>query len=111
MILKRNAAGEGMQRKRHGRGRIHLPGNEINIVPLIDILTTILFFLIVAAGFAHFSVVPGESAAPGSSQDGHPQFSLQVMMPTAGKLNVWVGPLVGLHPREGDAFVAWLKTQ
>jgi biopolymer transport protein ExbD len=75
-----------------------LPPEELNIVSLMDILTTMLFFLILFASFSNFAVLKGSSLVSSSapSSDPKPVFTLKVHMKSEKSYEVWLGPTTGV---------------
>ncbi len=88
-----------------------LPKIDINIVSLMDIMTTIIFFLIFMAGFSKFSILSAYSQPVGSGKDleKKPKFtvSLEIAKPTKVRLNL--GPMAGLKIVESDQFFSYLN--
>lgn len=74
-----------------------LPPEELNIVSLMDILTTMLFFLILFASFSNFAVLKG-SALVSSSTPGDPKpvFTLKIHLKSEKNIEVWLGPTTGI---------------
>jgi biopolymer transport protein ExbD len=75
-----------------------LPPEELNIVSLMDILTTMLFFLILFASFSNFAVLKGSSLVSSSAgpTDPKPVFTLKVHMKSEKSFEVWLGPTTGI---------------
>jgi len=77
-----------------------LPDAEVNVIPLMDILTTLLFFLIIVSSMANFSILKGSGLPPVSSDNApgkkKPVFTLQVVIKSSKFALVWLGPIKGL---------------
>src|SRR3954470_21049184 len=74
-----------------------LPPEELNIVSLMDILTTMLFFLILFASFSNFAVLKGSSLVSSSTPgDPKPVFTLKVHMRSDKSYEIWLGPTTGI---------------
>lgn len=88
-----------------------LPGGELNIVSLMDVLTTLLFFLLVAANFSKLSAVNGfgvPSNLASKELDTKPRFTLEVILESQTQAMIWLGPIAELHVGRGDALIDYL---
>lgn len=83
-----------------------LPKGELNVVSLMDILTTLLFFLLLAASFTRLASLDASgfiSNKSFSDQGKKPTFTLEVIINDAKSASVWLGPLTGLRvAHEGE---------
>jgi biopolymer transport protein ExbD len=93
--------------------KLTLPAGEINVVSLMDILTTLLFFLLIVASFSHLSFVEGTGLVnqPQSAANNLPKFALEVIFNSPTTATVWLGPLNGLNVNEPAQFEQFLQTQ
>lgn len=93
-----------MQRnKRLGKYKNRMPSGEINVVSLMDILTTLLFFMIIMMGVNEFSIIETEIQGPGEPSKQN-SFSLQVILEYDTKAIVHVGSLKDLKMVNGNTF-------
>lgn len=75
----------------------NMPDAEINIVSLMDILTTMLFFLILFVSFSNYSVLRSTSlVSSSSSEQPKPVFTLKVTLKSEKDFEIWLGPTRGL---------------
>lgn len=80
---------------RHRRGKLGLPAAEVNVVSLMDILTTLLFFLLLVSSINEFSIVRATSLPPavGDASEPKPTFALQVTVTGPNSANVFLGAI------------------
>jgi hypothetical protein len=79
--------------------KIQLPMGELNIVSLLDVLTTLIFFIIMMAGFGDFFSIPTNPLEMGTPpKEKKPVFALKVTIMNAEKIAVWLGPVKDLEP-------------
>jgi biopolymer transport protein ExbD len=80
--------------------RMTLPAGEMNVVSFMDVLTTLLFFLLLSASFTKYAAVPASGTptqlAP-KQADPKPQFALELVLHSPTEATVWLGPLAGLR--------------
>ncbi len=84
-----------------------LPESEVNVVPLMDILTTMLFFLILMASTANFTIIKGSSTASGSSTttaEEKPRFDLGILYKSPKRIEVFLGKTKGLEIADEKGF-------
>lgn len=99
-------SGEMMLRKKNKlRFKNRLPKAEINIISLMDVLTTLLFFLLVIASAVRYSTIPASSTADtaANQDDSKPKFALQVTVVSPTKATVYLGPTGGLKVVQSEA--------
>jgi len=97
------------------KNRRRLPFNsEINVVSLMDILTTLLFFLLLSASFQQISSLDSSGFLSNKllqdNPDHKPQFTLEVIFHSPTKASVWLGPLKGLHVSNADELIGNLRS-
>ncbi len=95
----------GKRRRKHS-----LPIVDVNVVPLMDILTTMLFFLVVMAGLSKFSVLFGGSDLPGiaEEQDKKPKFAMELTIPDNKQMTIRIGALNGIKVIQKDRLLKHL---
>lgn len=71
-----------------------LPTVEVNVVSLMDIITTLLFFLILIISFTNYSIVKGSALSLGrmTEEKPKPTFSLKITVRNSKSANVLIGP-------------------
>jgi biopolymer transport protein ExbD len=83
-----------MLRKNRRKKRFELPNGEVNVISLMDILTTMLFFLLVLASFANLSVVKSKSLVQGEPDEKpKPTFTLEIKVLDDKKAELFLGPI------------------
>lgn len=83
--------------------KINLPHGELNIVSLMDVLTTLIFFIIMMAGFGDYFSIPTKPLEMGIPQKNkQATFSLKVTILSAQKIAIWVGPIKELKVQSID---------
>ena len=101
-----------MSLKATRRKKYRLPQVEVNIISLMDILTTMLFFLLVFASFSNFSVLRSTALVQGTPSDSEkPTFTLEVRMKSKKFIQVWIGPIDGLKMVNGKKFRRYLSSR
>jgi biopolymer transport protein ExbD len=88
-----------------------LPESEVNVVPLMDILTTMLFFLILMASTSNLSSLLAKSDILGSSEetDKKPKFDMAIMIKDAKKVSIHLSDISKLKVINKDQFSSYLK--
>ena len=92
--------------------KLSLPPGELNVVSLMDILTTLLFFLLIVASFSRLSVVSGfgiPSLLAETEDDNRPRFVLEVILKSPTQALIWLGPTTGLtihHSKDLSAYLS-----
>lgn len=81
--------------------KLTLPAGEINVVSLMDILTTLLFFLLIVASFSRLSFLTGSGVVSqtgsSSQEEMKPKFALQVIFNHHKSAFIWFGPYASLE--------------
>jgi hypothetical protein len=89
--------------------------SEINVVSLMDILTTLLFFLLLSVSFQQLSSLDSSGFLSNkliiNNPDNKPQFTLEVIFHSPQHASIWLGPLKGLHVMAQDDLVGMLRSQ
>ena len=77
-----------------------LPDCEVNVTPLMDILTTLLFFIMMVMSMHRFSIIESTSLTAGEpSENPEPTFTMQITVQSMKELDVWIGPTEGLDKK------------
>lgn len=88
---------------------------EMNVVSLMDILTTLLFFLLLSASFQSLSSLESSgfltNKAVVDTSNKKPQFTLEVIFHTPTQASIWLGPLKGLRVMAQDELISELKSE
>jgi len=93
------------KKRRHG-----LPPEEVNIVSLLDILTTLLFFILMVMSFSNFSIMEAEALLAGKpSEQKKNIFALRVIIQNATLATIQLGAIEGLKIFNQDSFYDYLK--
>jgi biopolymer transport protein ExbD len=94
--------------------KLHLPQGEMNVVSLMDILTTLLFFLLTMAAFTRLGGLEGQGLLnnylTAESTDKKPVFTLQVVFHTPQKASIWLGPIADLRPNSPEELSKSLRS-
>ena len=99
-----------MIRKGRRKKRFPLPQGEVNVISLMDILTTMLFFLLVLASFANLSVVKTKSLVQGSpEEDPKPTFALEVKIINDKAAEIFLGPIDKLEVQNRKSLEQYLR--
>lgn len=70
-----------------------LPPSEVNIVSLMDILTTLLFFILMVTSLTKYSIIDATSLLTGTpSSEEKQEFTLQLRIISENKAVIWLGP-------------------
>lgn len=95
----------------HKKKRKHgLPPVEVNIVSLMDILTTLLFFILMAMSFSNFSIMEAEALLAGKPSDQKKNvFALRVVINSPRYATIQLGPIEGLKVPNKGWFYAYLN--
>ena len=101
-----------MLRKAKSRRRAALPKAEVNVVSLMDILTSLLFFLILFISFQQLTVIQATALPQGASEqdDQKPTFVLQVNFLNKKNAQIVLGPTKGLKMVEERKFVRRMRS-
>lgn len=97
-------------RKKKSRARHGLPPAEVNVISLMDVLTTLLFFILMVSSFSKFSIMDAVPLSMGKGSDDKKNvFALEVRIKGEKSAEIWLGPIDGLKlSQEGD-FNRYLK--
>ena len=99
-----------MIRKGRRKKRFPLPQGEVNIISLMDILTTMLFFLLVLASFANLSVVKSKSLVQGEpDEEPKPTFALEIKMVNDKTAELFLGPIEKLDVQNRKELETYLR--
>jgi len=90
-----------------------LPAPEINITSLMDVLTTLIFFIIMMANFNQFMVLNANPLQTGknSETDKKPVFTLKVAIIDDRTAKLWLGPIAQLPMVNPEQNVKYLKSR
>lgn len=95
-----------MKRKRN----VLIEQGEVNVVPLMDVLTTMLFFLILMASSANFTALLGKSDEVGAeSTDKKQRFDLVIALESNRKAKIYFGNFYQLKMVESASFKKHMK--
>ncbi len=88
-----------------------LPNGELNITSLMDILTTLIFFIVLLAGFNNFFEIPANPLSMGRSTTTQKKaaFTLEVTVEKPTVLKIWLGPINGLNITNGSRLRNFLR--
>jgi len=93
------------KKRRHG-----LPPEEVNIVSLLDILTTLLFFILMVMSFSNFSIMEAEALLAGNPAEKKKNiFALRVIIQNPTLATIQLGPIEGLKIPDQNSFYDYLK--
>ena len=97
------------------RFKQELPAGEMNVVSLMDILTTLLFFLLISASFTRLSGIDATGFLSNymavDNPNRQPTFTLQVAVLSDHKASILVGSLDGLKITDPTSLLAYLQGQ
>lgn len=88
------------------------PVPEMNVVSLMDILTTLIFFILMIATFTRYSIVPGAAmpSAAASTTEPKPVFSLLVEIQNAREATLRLGAIEKLKLVDSEATESYLRS-
>lgn len=97
-----------LKKRKH---KLKLPIVEVNIVSLMDIITTLLFFLILILGVTNYSILQASALSLGisSKKDNKPTFSLKVSLIHHRKAILHLGPIKGLKMIKATSFRRYMR--
>ena len=87
---------------------------ELNVVSLMDILTTLLFFLLLAASFTKRASLDASGFISNKSfaeREKKPTFTLEVIVQDEKNATLWLGPLTGLRVARESELLKHLSAQ
>lgn len=93
--------------------KIQLPNGELNITSLMDILTTLIFFIVLLAGFNRFFDIPANPLSMGStaSTEKKATFTLEVTVERPTELKIYLGPVNGLTIADETSLRGYLRSR
>jgi biopolymer transport protein ExbD len=87
-----------------------LPQVEVNIISLMDVLTTLLFFILMVTSFTKYSVLDASSMSSGEpSDDKKNVFSLKITINNKKSSVVYLGPVRGVKMVNEKALFRFLR--
>ena len=92
------------KKKRHGR-----PPVEVNIVSLMDVLTTLLFFILMAMTFSNFSILDASALISGTPEKEKNVFALKIIIKSKKHAVIQLGPIDGLKMIRKNWFERYLS--
>jgi biopolymer transport protein ExbD len=100
MLLKK-------RKKKHA-----LPIVEINVVSLMDIITTLLFFLILIISFTNYSIIKGSALSLGKMTEEKPKptFSLRITVKNRKSARILIGPTKDLTVVNKNSLNSYLSS-
>lgn len=98
-----------LRRKKKNKHR--LPAVEVSVVSLMDILTTLLFFLLLFASFTKFTIMPATSlpAPSAENEEKKPMFVLEITLRDPRNATIWLGPTAELKVVDPDSLMAFMS--
>lgn len=97
-----------MLRKR--KNKHPLPDTGVNVTSLMDIMTTLLFFILMVLTFNKLSIIDAFAPQTGAASDDTKKvFSLKVTFPQKGKVLVNLGPIEELKMVNEKEFLKFLE--
>lgn len=78
--------------RKNRKNKHRLPTSEVNVVSLLDIMTTLLFFIILIMSFSKFSVVNAFYSPAANVQENEKIFSLEVKFINTLEAKISLGP-------------------
>lgn len=89
-----------------------LPDGEVNVTSLMDIMTTLLFFILMVLSFNKITIIDAFAPqAEVASEDKKKVFTLRVSYPESGKVEINLGPLDELKMVDESNLLAFLNGQ
>ncbi len=90
--------------------RVLIEQGEVNVVSLMDVLTTMLFFLILMASATNFATISSESALVGKdSEDKKQRFDLVVSYSSTRRATILLGKFNELKAIDKDDFTKYVR--
>lgn len=86
------------------KNKHQLPDGDVNVTSLMDILTTLLFFILMVMSLQNFSVMESTSllSTESDSEDNKPVFTLQITISDEKNGSIFVGPTAELEKKMVD---------
>ncbi len=101
-----------MLHKKKLRNKHRLPVIEVNVVSLMDILTTLLFFLVFAANFQNFSILEGKATPAGTStSDQKPSFALDITLLKDNQARIYLAPISKLEVQQRSTLLKMIQSR
>lgn len=90
-----------------------LPSPDVNITSLMDVLTTLIFFIIMMASFNNFLSVPASPLHSGkpSEAEQKPVFTLKIAVVSDTTAKIFIGPTQELDVTERGQFEKYMRAQ
>lgn len=89
-----------------------LPEGEVDVTSLMDIMTTLLFFILMVLSFNKITIIDAFAPQAGvASEDQKKVFTLRVSYPERGKVEINLGPLDELKMVDESDLLTFLKGQ
>lgn len=87
-----------------------LPDGEVNVTSLMDIMTTLLFFILMVLSFNKVTIIDAFAPQSGAvSDDKKKVFTLKVTYPEKGKVEIILGPLDELKIVDESGLISFLN--
>lgn len=87
-----------------------LPDGEVNVTSLMDIMTTLLFFILMVLSFNKVTIIDAFAPQSGAvSDDKKKVFTLKVTYPEKGKVEIVLGPLDELKIVDESGLISFLN--
>ena len=96
-----------------GKKRFQLPVNDVNVVPLMDILTTMLFFLVLMASISDYSVLSADAELnnTASQEEQKPRFELAMWVKNSTTIELHLSAIAKLKVIEKENLIKTLSTR
>lgn len=89
-----------------------LPEGEVNVTSLMDIMTTLLFFILMVLSFNKITIIDAFAPQSGAVSDEKKKvFTLTVSYPESGKVEINLGPLDELKIVDESKLLSFLDGQ
>jgi biopolymer transport protein ExbD len=99
-----------MLRKR--KNKHPLPDSNVNVTSLMDIMTTLLFFILMVLTFNKLTIIDAFAPQSGAASDDKKKvFTLQIAFPQEGKVEIQLGPLEELKMVNESRLLSFLDSQ
>lgn len=87
-----------------------LPDGEVNVTSLMDIMTTLLFFILMVLSFNKVTIIDAFAPQSGAASDEKKKvFTLKVAYPEKGKVEIILGPLDELKIVDEGDLISFLQ--
>jgi len=91
-----------------------LPAPDLNITSLMDVLTTLIFFIVMMASFNNLMTIPAtplHSGKPADSSENRPTFTLKIAVLSDTVIKMFVGPTQELDVINRAQFDKYMRSQ